>query len=157
MERIQTGIKLHELETTMAVYYSYLESDHGQKWNKPSHCLTKHYNHSKLGLDALSYAPGRRCQVEQIAWKHRWINVYTDFRERDGNYLTSPALPTCPRNRLCARTGALCVCRWLCRDAARVKPASQQLLLPLGLLARLRKMRENVPSVAQHRLVETFN
>lgn len=27
MERIQTGVKLHELETILAVYYSYLETD----------------------------------------------------------------------------------------------------------------------------------
>lgn len=31
MERIRTGVKLQELKTTLEVYYSYLETDDGQR------------------------------------------------------------------------------------------------------------------------------
>lgn len=112
--------------------------------------------------DTQTYAPGRWCQVEQTVWKHRWINVYTNLSERDGNYPRGPALHTWPPEGLCARCGSA-VCRaalqWCWAAETNILPAPELalFLLPLCLLAWLRKGKENTPSVAQHRLVEKFN
>lgn len=55
MEGIQAGGKLHELETTLEVHYSYLETDHGQNQNKPQPSLQP----QQVRSDTQTCAPGR--------------------------------------------------------------------------------------------------
>lgn len=73
-------------------------------WNTPRSKIKETFSLPHQALqsqqvrsDTQTYAPGRWCQVEQTAWKHRWINVCANVRERNGN---------CPTNDLCARYGS---------------------------------------------------
>lgn len=74
-ERVQTAVKLQELKTILEVYYSYLETDDGQKENNPSHCLNKQYNNSKLTPTHRVVHLAGEGRTEQKGRKHRWINV----------------------------------------------------------------------------------
>lgn len=118
-----------------------------QSMGKDKTNLTPHCSHSKSGL---THRPVHLAgDAKQDRLKARWINGDTNFRER-WELSQGPCSPCMPRE--------VCVPgREPCSDAGRVKPEWHQRPAAARIARPAREKEGNIPSVAQHRLVETFN